>query len=198
MTAHRPGDGVVREVELLEGEAGVVALARQQVAAGDLALLLLAVAREFQHFHTIQQGRGDAVQVVGGSDEEHLGKIEGQIQVVVAELLVLRRIEDFHQRRGRVAAKVAAELVYFVQHQHGVAHAGASHGLQNAARHGADVGAAMAAQFGFVVQAAQAHALELAPHGAGDGLAERRLADARRADEAEDVGLGLGIELQHG
>ena len=55
----------------------------------------------------------------------------------------------------------------------------------------------MAAQFRFVVQAAEAHALELPPHGAGDGLAERRLADARRADEAKQGCLGFGIELQH-
>ena len=135
---------------------------------------------------------------LGGGDEEHLGEIERQVQVVVSELLVLGRVEYLHQRRGRVAAEVAAELVDFVQHQHRIAHAGASHRLQNAARHGADISAAVAAQLGFVVQAAQAHALELAAHRAGDGLAERGLADAGRADEAENVGLRLRVELQYG
>ena len=44
----------------------------------------------------------------------------------------------------------------------------------------------MAAQLGFVVHAAQTHALELAPDGARDRLPERGLADAGRADEAQD------------
>ena len=67
-----------------------------------------------------------------------------------------------------------------------------------AARHGADVGAAMAAQLRLVVQAAEAHALELAAQRAGDRLAQRRLADAGRADEAQDRRLRLRVQLQHG
>ena len=55
----------------------------------------------------------------------------------------------------------------------------------------------MAAQFGFVVHAAQAQALELAAQRARDRLAERGLADARRADEAEDRRFGLRVELEH-
>ena len=56
----------------------------------------------------------------------------------------------------------------------------------------------MAAQFGLVVQPAQAHALEFAAQRAGDRLAQRRLAHARRADEAEDRRLGLRVQLEHG
>ena len=55
----------------------------------------------------------------------------------------------------------------------------------------------MAANFGFVVNAAQAHAGEFAAHGAGDRLAERSLADAGRTDEAQDRRLAGGCELAH-
>ena len=55
---------------------------------------------------------------------------------------------------------------------------------------GADVGAAVAADLGLVAHAAEGDADELAAEGAGDRLAERRLADAGRADEGED-GAGL-------
>ena len=55
----------------------------------------------------------------------------------------------------------------------------------------------MAAQFGLIVQAAQAHALELAIQRARDGLAQRSLADAGSADEAQDRRLGVRIQLQH-
>ena len=44
----------------------------------------------------------------------------------------------------------------------------------------------MAADLGLVMDAAEAHAHELAAHGARDALAQRRLADAWRADEGQD------------
>ena len=40
--------------------------------------------------------------------------------------------------------------------------------------------------------------LELAAQRPGDRLAERRLADARRSDEAQDRRLRLRVQLQHG
>src|SRR5205814_1234156 len=51
--------------------------------------------------------------------------------------------------------------------------------------------------FRFVVNAAQAHANELATGRFGDALAERRLADAGWPDETENRALALRIELAH-
>ena len=85
---------------------------------------------------------------------------------------------------------IAAQLVDLVEHQHRIVDAGPAHRLNDPARHRADVGAAMAAQLGLVVHAAQAEPLELAAQRPGDRLAERRLADAGRADEAQDRRLG--------
>ena len=56
----------------------------------------------------------------------------------------------------------------------------------------------MAADLGLVVHAAEADPHELAAHGARDRLAERGLADAGRADEAQDRALAFGVELAHG
>ena len=47
------------------------------------------------------------------------------------------------------------------------------------------------------MHAAEADAAELAAHGARDRLAERGLADAGRADEAQDRALALGLQLAH-
>ena len=55
----------------------------------------------------------------------------------------------------------------------------------------------MAADLGLVVDAAEAHAHELAAHGAGDAPAERGLADAGRADEEQDRAADLLGELAH-
>src|SRR3546814_2202375 len=49
----------------------------------------------------------------------------------------------------------------------------------------------MTAHLGLVTHPAQRHAHEIAPGGAGDGLSEGRLADARRPDEEEDRPLDL-------
>src|SRR5205823_10805299 len=65
------------------------------------------------------------------------------------------------------------------------------------ARQRADVGAAVAADLGLVVHAAERDALELAPRGARDRLAERGLAHAGRADEAQDRALAVRVELAH-
>ena len=56
----------------------------------------------------------------------------------------------------------------------------------------------MAADFRFVAHAAERHAHELAARGLGDRLAERGLADAGRADEAEDRSRQLVGAALHG
>ena len=91
-----------------------------------------------------------------------------------------------------------AELVDLVEHHHRVPRPGAADALDDVAGQRADIGAPVAADLGLVMDAAERDADELPPHGAGDRLAERRLADAGRADEAEDRRLALRRELAHG
>src|SRR5439155_23258762 len=102
----------------------------------------------------------------------------------------LLRVERLEQRRRRVAVETAgAELVDLVEHLHRVARPGLAQVLDDVAGQRADVGAAMAADLGLVVDAAEADAREGAAGRLGDALAERGLADARGADEAEDRAL---------
>ena len=122
----------------------------------------------------------------------------GHVEVVVLEGVVLLRIEHLEQRRGGIAAEVGAELVDLVEHDHRVVRAGGAQALDDAAGQGADVGAAVAADLGLVAHAAERDADELAAQGAGDRAAERGLAGARRADEAEDRPLGVVLQLAHG
>ena len=114
------------------------------------------------------------------------GEVEVDLQVVVAEGVVLGRVEDLEQRRGGIAPPVAADLVDLVEHDHRVLGAGLLEGADDAARQGADVGAPVTADVRFVVDAAQGDAGELAAQRAGDRLAERGLADAGRADQGDD------------
>ena len=71
----------------------------------------------------------------------------------------------------------------------------AAQALNHPTRHGADVGTAEAADLGLVADAAQSQTHELAAHGAGDAQAQRSLADAGRADEAQDHPFALTPDL---
>src|SRR5207253_10222788 len=74
---------------------------------------------------------------------------------------------------------------------------GAADRLDDAARQRANVGAAVAADLRLVVHTTERDALELAPGGARDRLAERGLAHPRRPDEAQDRALAVRVELLH-
>ena len=75
---------------------------------------------------------------------------------------------------------------------------GLLHALDDLPGERADVGAAVAADGGLVVHAAERDADELAPERARDAAAERRLADAGRPDEAEDRALLVLLQLADG
>ena len=188
-------DGRVLQLEVALLEAVVVHALLHEVAPGYLELLLLGVAGEPDDFGAVAQGAGDGLQLVGRAQEDDLGEIEGHAQVVVGEGGVLLGIEHLKQGGLGIAVEVVADLVQLVQHDHGVARAGVAEALDDAARHGADVGAPVAADLGLVVHAAEAEALELPAEGPGNAAAERGLAHAWRADEAEYGALGVGIEL---
>jgi hypothetical protein len=139
-------------------------------------------------FHAVEQRRRN-VEAVRRAHEHHLGEIEVHFQVVIVERRVLLRVEHFEQRRGRIAAEIHRHLVDFVEQEKGIMKAGLDHVLNDLARHRADVRAAVTADLGLVAHAAERHAHELTIGRARDRLAERSLADTRRADETQDRAL---------
>src|SRR2546423_11271131 len=109
---------------------------------------------------------------------------------MIRKIAVLLRVEDLEQRRRWVAAPIGSHLVDLVEHEDRVARAGHFHLLENPARHGADVGPAMSADLGLVVDAAEREADELAPQRPRNRLAEAGLADAGRPHEAQGPRAG--------
>ena len=173
-------------------------LLRHEIALADLELLVLGVARELDHVHPVDQRPRDRVELVGRAHEQDLREVERQVEVVVAEGRVLRRVEDLQHRAGRVAAPVGAHLVDLVDHEHRVARLGVAERADDRPGHRADVRAPVAAQLRLVADAADRDAHELAPERGRDRVAERRLADAGRADEAEDLPGDVALELADG
>ena len=117
---------------------------------------------------------------------------------MVAERRVLRRIEHLEHRARRVAAVVRAHLVDLVDEDDRVARLGVAERADDRPGHGADVRAPVAADLRLVADAAHGQAHELPPERARDRLAERRLADAGRAGEAQDRPRHVALELPDG
>ena len=181
----------VGDFHVLPREAVFLDLARDEIALGDLQFFGLGVAGQFDDFQPVAQRGMNRLQPVGRGDEQHARQIERQIEVMVGERVVLRRIEHFQQRRRRVAAKIRADLVQFVEQNDRVAAFDAAQRLDDASGHRADVGAAVTANFRLVAHAAERDARELAAQRIGHAFAERGFADAGRADEAEDRAFDL-------
>ena len=183
---------------VLRLEAVRLDLLGEEVADGDLDLLALGVARQADHLEAVLQRLRDRVQHVRGGDEEDRREVELDVEVVVGEAVVLLRVEDLQQGGRGVAAEVHRHLVDLVEQEDRVARARLLHHLDDLAGEGADVGAAVTADLGLVAHAAEREADELAVRAAGDRAGEGRLADAGRADEAEDRALRVVDELAHG
>ncbi|MNZ33443.1 hypothetical protein D3C78_507890 [compost metagenome] len=185
------------ELQLTLLQAVGLGLLGREVFDGDIDLLVLGITRQPDDFHAVQQWCRN-VHGVGGAEEHHVRKVVVDFQVMVVEVVVLLGVEHFQQRRGGIATHVAAHLVDLVEQEQRVAHADLGHLLDQAARHGTDIGTAMATDLGFVTHATQGHAHELAVCGASDGLGQGSLADAGRADQAEHRALDLLHPLLHG
>ena len=154
--------------------------------AGDLQLLVLCVTVQADDLHPVQERSGNRFRDVPRRDEEHVGEVQVHFQVVVAEGVVLGGVKNLEERRRGVATPVGADLVDLVKHDDRVAGSRLFQRAHYAPGQRADVGAAMAADLGFVMDTAQRDAGELAAQRAGDRLAQRRLAHSGRTDQRDD------------
>ena len=89
----------------------------------------------------------------------------------------------------------APSLIDLVEHEHRVVGAGLAHGADDDPGHRPHVGAPMPADLGLVAHAADVMRTNLRPMRLGDAVAEAGLADAGRADEAQDRPVQVGLEL---
>mmetsp|Transcript_11480 Transcript_11480/g.34080 ORF Transcript_11480/g.34080 Transcript_11480/m.34080 type:complete len:824 (+) Transcript_11480:877-3348(+) len=179
----------VGEFHLVLGDAHLLPRVGVEVFLHDGHLLVRHVAREAHHLHAVEQGPRNGVQHVGRAQEEDARQVHGCVEVVVYKGAVLRGVEDLEERGGRVPREAAPELVNLVDHDHRVGCGGGLEALDELARHGAHVGAAVALNLRHIVQAAHGEAVKLAVEGLGDGLADGGLAHARRPHKAQDLAL---------
>ncbi len=99
-------------------------------------------------------------------------------------MAVLLGVENFEQSGSGIAFVVVPDLIYFVEHQHGVCHSGTLHRIDYAAGHRTYICTPVTSDLGLVVQAAERHSLVFPAQCLRYRFSDRCLADTRRAYKA--------------
>ena len=99
-------------------------------------------------------------------------------------MAVLLWVENFEQSGSGIALVVVPDLIYFVEHQHGICHSGPLHSIDYAAGHRTYICTPVTSDLSFVVQAAERHSLVFPAQSLRHRFSDRCLADTRRAYKA--------------
>ena len=191
-------NGVFREFQLCFLQTMLLQLLGQQVALGDLQLFLVGVAAQFDQLHTVEERSGNGVGSIGSSDEHDAAEVNRQLHEMVAERAVLLGIQHLKKRGGGIAAGVVCQLVDLVQHQQRIHRPCADECINDTTGHGTDVGLTVTADIRLVTDTAKRETGQLTIHSLGNRDGNGCLTNAGRANEAEDLALGLGIDLMDG
>ena len=85
---------LVRPLHHAAGEPVALDLLGEQMVLGDGFLFLAGVGVELHDLHAVKQGKGNSLHIIGGGDENAIGKIQGDLQEMVAEEFVLLGVKD--------------------------------------------------------------------------------------------------------
>ena len=174
-----------------------------QVPFGNLKLFLPGIARQLNDLHAVQQGRRDSAAVIGRRNKEYMGQIKRHLDKMVPECAVLFRVQYLQQRRGGISPVIVAQLIYLIQQQYRIGAAGLFDGIDNAARHTAHIGFAVAADLRFIFDAAQGYPCIAPAHCLGNAAHNGGLTHAGRPHKAQDLTVDIRCQrpyrqrLQH-
>ena len=68
---------------------------RQEVPVQDVTLLVVRVTSDVDDLHPVKQGRMQVVQTIRRAEEKYLRQVDGHIQKVIGEIVILLGIQDF-------------------------------------------------------------------------------------------------------
>ena len=182
-------DRLIREFEVIFRDPILFNLPWQEVFSRDFQFFLIRVPGKLKDLHAIPKGRGNGIHEVGCSDKHHLGEIEGNVEIVVAEGVVLFRIENFKKGGGRVSPEIHSDLIDFVHHKDGVFRSRLLDSLDDTAGEGPHVGPPVPADFRFISHASKGDTYKLAAKGPCDRFSKGGFPDTRGARKAEDRAL---------
>ena len=117
---------------------------------------------------------------------------------MIGKRIILLRVQNFQKSRRRIAAEIAANFIYFVQHEYRVIWFRTPQTLDNPAGQCADISTAMSAYLRFIAYAAQRNAHEFAGERPGNGVSQRSLACSRRTHKTQNRSFGIRLQFAYG
>ena len=111
---------VVGEAELTPFQSVALELLGDQMIFRNRQLLVVGIAVHVYDLHSVEQGQRNGFGGVCGCDEKTVRKINGQLNEMVAERLVLIGVQYLKQCTCRVAVRVGCQFIHFVEQHNGV------------------------------------------------------------------------------
>ena len=139
-------------------------LFRDQKLFGDLNLLFLRIAGDCDHFHPVKQRARNIVQGVGCNHPKHMGQVKRKLDIVVAERIVLLRIQHFQQCGAGITPEIRAHLIDLIQQKHGIFRTHRFHTLNDPTRQRSHIGTPMAPYLGLIAHTAKRNPDKFAFH----------------------------------
>src|SRR5712692_2337191 len=185
------------KVNLLFGNAIFLDLPRYQVLECDVDLLFFRVALKLDDFHAVSKRLCHRIEHICGGNEQYLRKIEGHVEVIIAEGDVLLRIKCLQQCGSWIATEIPADFIDFVQHKYRIFRFGPPNTLDNMPGQRSNIGTPVAANFCLIMHTAQRNTNELASQSACNGFSQRSLAHTRGSYKTKDGTFHPGLQAPH-
>ena len=114
-------------------------------------------------------------------DKHDPGEIEGEIEIVVAEGIVLFWIENLQESRGWVSTKVVADLIDLIHHEDRIIAAGLFNRLDDPSGQGTDIGPAMSSYLSLIPNSPQRNPDKFSSQGPWRSISPKKFFPPREA-----------------
>ena len=143
-----------QETQILRLNPMFSKLLRDQMLRRNMEFFLVRITAQRNDIHTVIQRPRNRTRIVCRRDKEHLAQVKRHIDIMVDKGVVLLPVQNFEQCGRRVPAKIIAEFIDLIEQQNRILGAGLPNGVDNPSRHGANIGAPVAADIRLIADAA--------------------------------------------
>ena len=177
--------------QLIRRKAVPLQLLWYQMLDGNMHLLILRIAADFNDFHPVQKRTRDGLKRVSRGDKKHFGKIHRHFQIMIPELAVLLTVQHFQKRGEGVSFIIIAHLVNLIQQHQRILNTRMLQRAGNSSWHGPYIGLPVSPDLRLVPYASQGNTHIRLFQRPGQRLGNGSLAGTRRSNQAQDGGISL-------
>ena len=152
----------------------------------NLKFFLINIAGKLDNLSTVKQRFRNRIKRIRRKNEEHIGNVERQIKVIVAERNVLLRVKNLKKRACRISLRSGTHLVNFVNHKDRRFCMRYLYSLNDFSAHRTDVCTAVTFYLRLIAHSANGKTVERLVHRICNGTSHGRFSYARRSYQDKD------------